>query len=59
NIYNQLSATGDLTADGKSDLVARDTTGTLWLYRGTGNAAAPFATRTKIGGGWNIYNNIT
>ncbi|MFF3247374.1 FG-GAP repeat domain-containing protein [Streptomyces sp. NPDC002870] len=58
NIYNQLTGSGDLNADGKPDLVARDTTGTLWLYRGTGSAAAPFAARTKIGPGWNIYKQL-
>ncbi|MFE9782199.1 FG-GAP repeat domain-containing protein [Streptomyces sp. NPDC005775] len=58
NAYNQLTATGDLTADGKPDAVARDTAGTLWLYRGTGKAAAPFAARTRIGGGWNTYNTL-
>ncbi|MGW1881298.1 FG-GAP repeat domain-containing protein, partial [Streptomyces sp. NPDC001970] len=58
NIYNQLAGAGELTRDGKADLIARDTTGTLWLYRGTGSTTAPFATRTKIGGGWNIYKQL-
>ncbi|MFF0423385.1 FG-GAP repeat domain-containing protein [Streptomyces sp. NPDC004520] len=58
NTYNQLVTTGDLTDDGKADAVARDTAGILWLYQGTGNAAAPFATRTKVGTGWNTYNRI-
>ncbi|MET7718111.1 VCBS repeat-containing protein, partial [Streptomyces sp. NPDC005407] len=58
NIYNHLVATGDLTADGKPDLIARDTAGTLWLYRGTGSTTAPFAPRTKIGSGWNIYSPL-
>ncbi|WP_307660348.1 VCBS repeat-containing protein [Streptomyces sp. V1I1] len=58
NIYDQLVATGDLTADNKPDLIARDTTGTLWLYRGTSSTTAPFASRTKIGAGWNIYNTL-
>ncbi|MEU7116655.1 VCBS repeat-containing protein [Streptomyces sp. NPDC046182] len=58
NAYNQLVVTGDLTDDGKADAVARDTTGVLWLYKGTGNATTPFTTRTKIGGGWNTYNRL-
>lgn len=33
--------------------------GALWLYRSTGKAAAPFATRTKIGSGWNTYNTLS
>ncbi|WP_405891666.1 N-acetylmuramoyl-L-alanine amidase [Streptomyces sp. NBC_00133] len=55
-IYNQLTDTGDITADGKADLIARDSSGVLWLYKGTGNATAPYAARTKIGTGWGIYN---
>ncbi|MFI8186554.1 FG-GAP repeat domain-containing protein [Actinacidiphila glaucinigra] len=57
-IYNQLAAGADLNDDGKPDLVARDASGVLWLYKGTGAATAPFAKRSKIGGGWNIYNTI-
>ncbi|GAA0617203.1 hypothetical protein GCM10010394_54210 [Streptomyces crystallinus] len=56
NTYTALNGTGDLTSDGRADLVARDAAGVLWLYRGTGNAAAPYASRTRIGGGWNTYN---
>lgn len=48
----------DLTDDGRPDLVARDSSGYLYLYKGTGNAAAPWASRVKIGGGWNTYNAI-
>ncbi|MFF8841590.1 FG-GAP repeat domain-containing protein [Streptomyces sp. NPDC015127] len=57
-VYNQLSLTGDLTDDGKADAIARDASGVLWLYKGTGSTTAPFATRTKIGGGWNVYNAV-
>ncbi|MFI0717519.1 FG-GAP repeat domain-containing protein [Streptomyces sp. NPDC021224] len=56
--YSQIAGRDDLTGDGKADIVARDTTGTLWLYKGTGNSAAPFAARTKIGTGWNTYNKL-
>ncbi|SEO44262.1 choice-of-anchor D domain-containing protein [Actinacidiphila rubida] len=58
NIYTSLTGMGDLTNDGRADLVARDTTGKLWLYKGTGNATAPFAARTLIGSGWNIYGTL-
>nr|WP_223187618.1 VCBS repeat-containing protein [Streptomyces sp. CBMA29] len=58
NVYTQITGTGDFTGDGRADLVARDGSGALWLYRGTGNAKAPYATRTKIGPGWNIYKEI-
>jgi hypothetical protein len=58
NAYTHIAGQGDLTGDGKADIVAKDTAGVLWLYKGTGNYKAPFASRTKIGGGWNIYNNL-
>ncbi|MFG2722894.1 FG-GAP repeat domain-containing protein [Streptomyces sp. NPDC048416] len=56
--YTQLAGKGDLDGDGKPDMVARDTAGDLWFYKGTGNYTAPFAPRTKIGGGWNMFNAL-
>ncbi|GGP90628.1 FG-GAP repeat domain-containing protein [Streptomyces melanogenes] len=56
--YTQIAGQGDLTGDGRSDIVARDRAGVLWLYKGTGDQKAPFAQRTRIGGGWNAYNRI-
>ncbi|MET7718112.1 hypothetical protein ABZS89_38000, partial [Streptomyces sp. NPDC005407] len=57
--YNALTKLSPLSADRSAgDLVARDTAGTLWLYRATSSVAAPLATRTKIGAGWNIYNQL-
>ncbi|GGQ17257.1 N-acetylmuramoyl-L-alanine amidase [Streptomyces roseolilacinus] len=58
-IYDLLSGARDLTGDGLADLVARDASGYLWLYRGTGNPAAPFATRTSVGKGWQVYPSMT
>ncbi|MEW2519177.1 FG-GAP repeat domain-containing protein [Actinacidiphila alni] len=58
NIFNQLVLTGDLTGDGKADLVARDSAGNLWLYQGTNNPSAPFSVRTQIGPGWNMFNSL-
>ncbi|CAG6394882.1 N-acetylmuramoyl-L-alanine amidase [Actinacidiphila cocklensis] len=58
NLYNTLVGAGDLNEDGKADLVGRDASGVLWLYKGTGNATAPYANRTRIGGGWNVYNTL-
>ncbi|MFJ8075885.1 N-acetylmuramoyl-L-alanine amidase [Streptomyces sp. NPDC096176] len=54
--FNALVAIGDLTGDGKADMIAREPAGALYLYKGTGSATAPFASRTKIGDGWQIYN---
>ncbi|MER5735431.1 VCBS repeat-containing protein [Streptomyces sp. NPDC002262] len=56
--YDQLVGLGDGNGDGLGDLYARDTTGTLWWYAGTGNTTRPFATRKSIGAGWNAYNQI-
>ncbi|MFL9681191.1 FG-GAP repeat domain-containing protein [Streptomyces sp. KL110A] len=55
--YSAIVAPGDLTGDGKGDLVARDKNGTLWLYKGNG-AGSGFATRVSLGGGWNAFNKI-
>ncbi|MGW7824409.1 hypothetical protein ACWGLF_41405, partial [Streptomyces puniciscabiei] len=38
--------------------VARDTSGVLWLYPGSGNAAAPFKPSLRIGSGWNTYSAL-
>ncbi|MYW09602.1 hypothetical protein GT034_14725 [Streptomyces sp. SID2563] len=47
---------GDLNGDGRADLLARDTSGVLWSYRGDGKGA--LAARTKVGGGWQTYKNL-
>ncbi|MFI1106297.1 FG-GAP repeat domain-containing protein [Streptomyces melanogenes] len=59
NTYTVIAGGTDLTGDGRPDLVARDHDGVLWLYRGTGRASAPFADRTRVGGGWNTYTALT
>lgn len=41
NGYNQIAGQGDLTGDGKAGIVARDGSGVLWLYKGTGSATVP------------------
>ncbi|MEU4352088.1 VCBS repeat-containing protein [Streptomyces sp. NPDC023838] len=57
-VYSALVGAGDLTGDGRPDLLARDRDGVLWLYRGTGSASAPFAPRARVGGGWNTYTAL-
>jgi hypothetical protein len=54
NIYNALTSPGDLTGDGRPDLVARDAAGVLWRYDGT--AAGSLASRVRICAGWQGYN---
>ncbi|MFJ8648326.1 FG-GAP repeat domain-containing protein [Streptomyces sp. NPDC093546] len=56
--FNQILGQGDLSGDGRADVVTRDKSGVLWLYKGTGNAAAPFAKGTKVGGGWGAFNYL-
>ncbi|MFB7449259.1 FG-GAP repeat domain-containing protein [Streptomyces sp. NPDC056194] len=59
-IYNKVIAPGDLTKDGRQDLLARTQSGTLYLFPGKGSVdyRGPFASRVAIGGGWQIYDQI-
>ncbi|MEU2065231.1 FG-GAP-like repeat-containing protein [Streptomyces sp. NPDC013455] len=54
--YNAVVGAGDLTGDGKADLVARDSSGTLW--RANGNGKGSFGARTKIATGWGGYKGV-
>ncbi|MET7738278.1 VCBS repeat-containing protein [Streptomyces sp. NPDC005402] len=56
--YNAVVGPGDLTGDGRPDLLARDTSGTLWRYAGTGSASKPFGPRVKVGTGWQQYKKL-
>jgi len=57
HIFNTLLSPGDFTGDGHPDLIARKTTGELYLYRGngTGSFTGP---ATRIGTGWQILNAV-
>ncbi|MFD4377658.1 FG-GAP repeat domain-containing protein [Streptomyces sp. NPDC058486] len=57
--YNQLAGVADASGDGRPDMVARDASGVLWLYKGTASVSAPFATRLRVGAGWGAYNQLT
>ncbi|MDT9692597.1 hypothetical protein Q5762_30565 [Streptomyces sp. P9(2023)] len=59
NIYDKITGGSDLNGDDRGDLLATDKAGVLWFYASTGNATAPFKTRTKIGSGWGAYNLLT
>jgi hypothetical protein len=54
--YNVVVGAGDITGDGKADIVARDTAGNLYRQSGYGNGS--FAARVKIGTGWQQYKGI-
>ncbi|MEU0025744.1 trypsin-like serine protease [Streptomyces sp. NPDC006335] len=55
--YNAFAAVGDITGDGRADLLARTAGGTLYLYKGTGKATSEiFATRITVGTGFQQYD---
>jgi hypothetical protein len=54
--YNAVVGVGDITGDGKADLVARDTAGGLYRLPGTGTGT--FGARVKIGAGWQNYKGL-
>ncbi|MFJ9431884.1 FG-GAP repeat domain-containing protein [Streptomyces sp. NPDC101490] len=56
--FNRIVGAGDYSGDGRTDLVARDGAGVLWLYKGTGSATTPFGARLKIGAGWGAYKQL-
>ncbi|MFE3183467.1 FG-GAP repeat domain-containing protein [Streptomyces violascens] len=59
NAYNKLIVPGDMTGDGKADLLARTPGGDLYLYPGTGSVSgSPFGDRVKVGSGWGIYDQV-
>ncbi|GAA3071819.1 hypothetical protein GCM10017562_44030 [Streptomyces roseofulvus] len=54
--YDRIAATGNLAGGPAGDLVARDRSGVLWLYLGKGDGT--FAARTRIGSGWQRYDDL-
>jgi hypothetical protein len=54
--YNTILGAGDLTGDGRPDLIERDTSGNVWLNKGLG--AGKFSSRTKIATGWQGYTGL-
>jgi hypothetical protein len=48
--YNKIIATGDITGDGKADLLARKSDGRLFRFNGTGTGRIGAATR--VAGSW-------
>lgn len=60
--FSSLTATGDLTGDGKNDLLARKADGSLWLYAGTGrvdSTSKGYLGGQKIGDfGWEAFDQL-
>ncbi|MGW2479060.1 FG-GAP repeat domain-containing protein [Streptomyces sp. NPDC001571] len=57
NIYDQVTAVGDVAGASAGDVVGRDKDGVLWLYLGKGDGTLD--SRVKIGAGWGQYDRIT
>ncbi|MFF7970617.1 FG-GAP-like repeat-containing protein [Streptomyces sp. NPDC007905] len=55
--YNAVVGVGDLTDDGKADLVSRDTGGNV--YRNSGDGKGSFGARTRIATGWGGYKTLS
>jgi hypothetical protein len=53
---NKLTSPGDMNKDGRADLIARRTDGTLWFYPGR-NGGGVLGGK-QVGTGWNIMTNI-
>ncbi|WP_330327897.1 FG-GAP-like repeat-containing protein [Streptomyces pseudovenezuelae] len=54
--YNVIVGVGDITGDGRADLVSRDTAGNVWRNNGDGKGS--FGARTKIATGWQGYKGL-
>ncbi|MGP0223725.1 FG-GAP repeat domain-containing protein [Paenarthrobacter sp. NCHU4564] len=54
--FTALLGPGDFNGDGKGDVLARDASGTLYLYAGDGTGG--WKPAQVIGKGWNIFDQI-
>lgn len=54
--YNAIIGVGDITEDGKADLVSRDSSGSVWRNNGDGKGS--FGGRVKIASGWQGYKGL-
>jgi hypothetical protein len=59
NTLDRLLGVGDWNGDGNDDLVGRDRrTGELFLYTGPGRSGDRFTSKTRIGTGWRLFDNV-
>jgi hypothetical protein len=56
NTMTALVAPGDFSGDGRADLLARDSSGRLWMYPSTGKGT--LGARKQVGGGWRGFTAI-
>ncbi|MFE6687091.1 FG-GAP repeat domain-containing protein [Streptomyces sp. NPDC057743] len=57
DIYNEVTAVGNVAGGPAGDVVARDKDGVLWSYLGKGDGTLD--RRVKIGAGWGGYTQLT
>nr|WP_306294124.1 VCBS repeat-containing protein [Paenarthrobacter nitroguajacolicus] len=57
HVMTALVSPGDWNGDGNADVLARDASGALWMYRGDGNGGW-LPGRVQVGWGWNIMASI-
>jgi hypothetical protein len=55
--YNAVVGVGDITDDGRPDLVSRDSSGNVW--RNSGDGKGSFGARAKIASGWSGYKLLS
>jgi hypothetical protein len=55
--YNAVVGVGDITDDGRPDLVSRDTSGNVW--RNSGDGKGSFGARAQIASGWSGYKALS
>ncbi|MFH8259521.1 hypothetical protein [Streptomyces roseolus] len=51
-----MASPGNLAGGAADDIVGRDRDGVLWLHQSEKQKLLP---RTRVGGGWQVYNKIT
>ncbi|MFF9852687.1 FG-GAP repeat domain-containing protein [Streptomyces litmocidini] len=57
-VYNKIFSPGDVSGDGRADVLARTPSGELWAYVSTGTTNAPFHAPRLIGKGWQYYDQL-
>ena len=55
--FTAVLGPGDFNGDGRVDVLARDTDGRLWLYRGNGNGGFSWP-RVQVGSGWGGFTAL-
>ena len=56
--FTALLAPGDFSGDGKPDILARDSAGALFMYRGDGDGGWVTGTAEQIGAGWAPFTSL-